>query len=465
MKKFGLIGLGVMGKNLALNLLDKNIPVSVFNRHVQGEEDDVAKVFVSENPDAEGFDDLQLFAASLERPRKILVMISAGEAVDEVIQRLLPFLDEGDVVMDGGNSHFLDTRRRSGYLSVKGILYLGVGISGGEEGARTGPSIMPGGSTEGYQLAEEYLNAIAARDKNNKPCSTYIGPDGSGHFVKMVHNGIEYAEMQILAEVYDIMHNLTGMSPEQIEGTLRDWEREGLGSFLLEITRKILVRKEDNSYLLDKVLDAAEQKGTGGWSAMAALELSAPLSTIFEAVTARIISAHKSDRVEAADAYTLKPRLVKPGLLSMDQVKNAYQAARIINHITGFNLLHEASDQNNWNLNLSEIARIWTSGCIIRSELMEALSEYLKTKNKLLQHTAIVNELQKLYSGLSSVIAASLNNHIALPVLSGAANYFLACIRADSPANLIQAQRDYFGAHTYRRRDKMESEYFHSNWK
>lgn len=463
-KEFGLVGLGVMGKSLALNMLDKGVKLSVYNRTVPGTEEGVAKDFVAGNPGAEGFDDLRSFAESLESPRKILIMINAGEAVDDLVQSLMPFLSEGDVLLDGGNSHYLDTRKRSGYLSVKGILYLGVGISGGEEGARKGASIMPGGSTEGYQLVEKYLTAIAAKDKSGEACCTYVGPDGSGHFTKMVHNGIEYAEMQIIAEVYDILRNLLGLSPEEISEHLQEWSSTGYGSYLLEITTDILKKKEDGILLLDKVLDAAEQKGTGGWSVKAALELGVPVNTISEAVSARIISSLKHLRAQADQQYQLSPQPGKSVALTIEQVKKACMAARIINHATGFHLLQEASEQNGWNLQLDEVARIWTNGCIIRSELMETLVEYLKKDGHLLSHPSVTDQLKALRKDLASVVSNGLQNNIALPVLSASVNYFLSFVRADSPANLIQAQRDYFGAHTYKRKDGAENECHHSNW-
>lgn len=469
LSEFGLIGLGVMGKSLALNLAGRGVNMSIYNRHVPGKEVDIAKNIVKENPSFEGlkgFDEVKAFVSSLERPRKILLMIMAGEAVDFQIKELLPFLDAGDVLIDGGNSYYKDTARRTSSLSDAGIHFVGAGISGGEEGARKGPSIMPGGAREGYDLIAKYLEMIAARDQAGKPCTAYIGPEGAGHFVKMVHNGIEYAEMQVLAETYYLLRFFLAFSAEEIATLFTEWQQEGLDSYLLEITIDILRKKEGDELLLDKILDQAGQKGTGGWSAGAALEHGVPYSSLTEAVMARNLSAMKEKRVAAATLYQQEPASFKGNKKEFSlYLRHAYQATRIINHEIGFSLMREVSDQYKWQLDMSEIARVWTNGCIIRSQLMEELSGLYKQEDSLLTAPAIQKRMTAYQKGFSTAVAEGLANGFALPVLSAALNYFLGYITADSPANLIQAQRDYFGAHTYRRKDRPADQSFHTIWK
>ncbi len=467
LSEIGLIGLGVMGKSLALNLAGKGITVSIFNRHVAGKEEGIAKAIVEENlslQNMKGFDDLPAFVTSLARPRKILLMITAGAAVDHQLEALLALLEPGDVVIDGGNSFYKDTARRTQLLKEKGLHFVGTGISGGEEGALKGPSLMPGGSKEGYALISHYLELIAAKDKTGEPCTTYIGPEGAGHFSKMVHNSIEYAEMQVLAEAYYLMRNYVQLPPETIARTFQQWQQNGLDSYLLEITIDILLHKEEGELLLDKILDQAEQKGTGGWSVGAALEYGVPYSPLTEAVTARSISARKQLRQQAAELYELDPLKAEDTDLFMARLKNAYQATRIINHAVGFDLMRAASEQHGWQLNFSEIARIWTNGCIIRSEFMQELVQLFADTDQLLLAPAIVGRLQEYQKDLRYVVAQGLQAGFALPVSAAALNYLLGSTTADSPANLIQAQRDYFGAHTYQRKDRPAGTYFHTEW-
>ena len=467
LSQFGLIGLGVMGKSLALNLAGKGIKVSIYNRHVAGKEEGIAKAIVEGNPelrDLKGFDDLQAFVASLARPRKILLMITAGPAVDLQLEALLPLLEPGDVVIDGGNSFYKDTARRTKLVEEKGLHFVGTGISGGEEGALKGPSLMPGGSKEGYALISNYLEQIAAKDRNGKPCTTYIGPEGAGHFTKMVHNSIEYGEMQVLAEAYHLMRHHAQLPSEKIAQIFEGWKQEGLNSYLLEITIDILRHKEDGELLLDKILDKAEQKGTGGWSVGAALEYGVPYSPLTEAVTARQISARRSLRLKAADLYGSETAKAEDPDRFMASLKNAYQTTRIINHAVGFDLMRAASEHHGWRLNFSEIARIWTNGCIIRSEFMEELIEVFRSGDQLLLAPSIIDRLKEYQKDLKYVVAQGLEAGFALPVLSAALNYMLGSITADSPANLIQAQRDYFGAHTYQRKDREYGTYFHTEW-
>ncbi|MGB7784849.1 MAG: NADP-dependent phosphogluconate dehydrogenase [Salinimicrobium sp.] len=464
--QIGIIGLGVMGKSLALNFGSRGIKTSVFNRHVEELEVDIAKNFAQESRDIfdfPWFDDLQKFVASLKAPRNILLMVNAGKAVDLVIEGLLPFLDKGDLIIDGGNSHFKDTNRREAFLKEKGMLFMGTGISGGEEGARKGPSIMPGGPQEAYERAGKLLEEIAAKDKNGKACCTHVGPGGSGHFVKMLHNGIEYGEMQLIAETYHFLRFSFSLSTEEIADLFAEWNRE-MRSFLLEITIDILQKKENDDYLIDKVLDAAKQKGTGGWSTNAALELGVPLDTITAAVLARNISGRKQDRLTAEEVYQRKQHgSVKNGNFS--ELFEAYKSASIINHAIGFDLLLAASKEYDWNLNLSEIARIWTNGCIIRSGLMEELVMLFRENSKhLLLHKQIVEEMKQQLPKLASVTADALEKGFPMPLMSSALNYFYSFTAAQSSANMIQAQRDYFGAHTYERTDELRGRFFHSDW-
>jgi 6-phosphogluconate dehydrogenase len=465
--EFGIIGMGVMGKSLALNLASKNIGLSIFNRHVAGLEEGVARKIAEENPHANilGFDDLQAFVQSLKRPRKILIMILAGPPVDGQIEALLPYLEEGDVLIDGGNSHYADTARRVKLLAEKKIYFVGCGISGGEEGALKGPSLMPGGSKEGYAIVAPFFDHLAARDKQGKPCNAYVGKEGAGHFVKMVHNGIEYAEMQILAETYALLRYYLGMEPSDMVQLLQTWKEGGLDSYLLEITIGILQVKEGDGLLLDKILDKAKQKGTGGWSVTAALEHGAPFGVITESVMARALSSLKSERVQAAQLYNREAATFKGNTEELtNALRNAYQAARIINHHVGFAMMRQVSDDYAWDVDFSEVARIWTNGCIIRSELMEEMAGIYKRGSNLLMAPEIVQEVKGYQKDFARIVGEGLQAGVAMPVFSTALNYYLGYTTANSPANLIQAQRDFFGAHTYQRTDSADDQYFHTNW-
>lgn len=466
LSEFGLIGLGVMGKSLALNLAEKGVRLSLYNRHVPGIEENVAKTIVEEHPGQghmQGFDDLAHFVSSLERPRKILMMITAG-VVDMQIEALLPLLDPEDVLIDGGNSFYKATIRRTRELAEKGIEFVGTGISGGEEGARTGPSLMPGGSRKGHELVKQYLELLAAKDKRGQPCTTYVGPEGAGHFIKMVHNSIEYAEMQLISECYQLMREYLQLEPELIADTFQEWQQGPMNSYLLGITVDIMRFKEGEELLLDKILDQAQQKGTGGWSVNAALEYGVPYGPLAEAVMARALSSRKENRIKASEIYQHQTSRFQGDLAEfMSYLKGAYEASRILNHHIGFSLMREVSDREGWQLNFSEIARIWTEGCIIRSELMEELVEIFKQDDELLLSSNMVKQLKNNGPGLVSVVTEGLRAGISLPVLSAALNYYLGFQTAQLPANLIQAQRDYFGAHTYQRVDG-EQAFFHTKW-
>lgn len=467
--EFGIIGMGVMGKSLALNLAEKGVSLSIYNRHIVGSEEKIAQLITEENshlPNIQDFDSLLDFVGTLSLPRKILLMIPAGEAVDLQIEELMPLLQKADILIDGGNSFFKDTSRRTLALEEKGIHFLGAGVSGGEEGARKGPSIMPGGSEEGFRKVAAYFEMIAAKDKSGVPCAAYIGPGGAGHFIKMVHNSIEYAEMQVLAEAYYLLREYMQCSPFEISGIFNEWQNDGLDSYLLNITIDILQTTEGNDILLDKILDQAAQKGTGGWAVNTALEYGVPYGVLTEAVMARSLSAHKEQRIQASKSYGHKVFTgIEDKKKLVQKLKNGYEASRIINHDVGFNLMREVSQRHGWNLDFSEIARIWTNGCIIRSSLMEGLVSLFKSSNRILTDPSVVEKLKKHQDDLSYIVGQGLQNGFALPVFSAAINYFLGSVTANSPANMIQAQRDYFGAHTYQRLDEPKEQYFHTDWK
>lgn len=464
--EIGLIGLGVMGQSLALNIAGKGYPVSVYNRQAGEKEKNIAQLFAKSHAhrfQIPAYDDLKKFILGLETPRNILMMVKAGFAVDAVIEDVLAFLEPGDLIMDGGNSHFKDTKRRAEALKSKGIKYLGVGISGGEEGALNGPSIMPGGVESGYNRVKPVLEAISARDKHGEPCCAYIGSGSSGHYVKMVHNGIEYGEMQLIAEFYYFMRFFQQRSPEDISEIFSEWN-DSERSYLLGITSHILKKKEANEPIIDKILDVAGQKGTGGWTTSSALELGVSLDTITASVMARNISGLKAQKEKAKDLYKgLNSNSVD---ISLKNLFAAYKAASIINHSIGFELLRIASKEYKWNLNLSEIARLWTNGCIIRSSFMEELVEIFGSENEdhLLLHPRVIDHLNMRKLQFINTVPEIQKAGCPMQVSSAALNYFLNFIRGNTSANIIQAQRDYFGAHTYERTDKPRRNFFHTNW-
>ncbi|MFD0861383.1 NADP-dependent phosphogluconate dehydrogenase [Sungkyunkwania multivorans] len=460
--EFGVIGLGVMGKSLCRNLAQNGFKISMYNRHVTQLEEKIAIDFKSsyqELSDAKAFDDISNFIHSIATPRKIMLMVNAGEAVDKVIRELQPMLDAGDVIIDGGNSHYKDTYRRMVQLKESSVHFMGVGISGGEEGALKGPSIMPGGAMEAYKEVGKYLETIAAKDADGTPCCSYLGPEGSGHYVKMVHNGIEYAEMQLLAEAYHLL-KLQHKNPDEIAKVFIAWNKGELNSFLLETSIDILKKKEGDDWLIDKILDKAANKGTGNWTTVSSAALGTPSTMIASALFARYVSAFKEERQKGA--LLLGGESTVPNF-SIEDLKNAYQLARVINHHQGFELLKAASSNFKWNLNLNDIARIWTNGCIIRSRLMKTLSRSMKSELPLLFETDTVALVRNTKASLRSIVRVAIDNDISLPCFTEALTYLNGISTSDSPANLIQAQRDHFGAHTYQRVDKEGS--FHTNWK
>jgi 6-phosphogluconate dehydrogenase len=389
-------------------------------------------------------------------------MINAGNAIDVVIEQLLPFLEPGDVIMDGGNSHYLDTERRINNLKEQGIHLLGVGVSGGEEGALNGPAIMPGGSSEAYAAVGNILESIAAKDVTGKACCAYLGKGGSGHFVKMVHNGIEYSEMQLLAEVFQILRQGLNLQNSVIADVLKSWQKTEADSYLLGITIDILQRKVNNDYLLDEVLDKAGNKGTGNWTTVAASQLGVPVSVLTSALYARYISAFKELRAEASKVYVSNDN----SAIEIDQetIRKGYQLARLVNHHQGIHLLSEASQAYRWDLNLGEIARIWTNGCIIRSKLMEKLKSYLKHNNQLLLNDEVIKFVNNSKGNLKELVQKAIQNDVPVSCLSESLNYLNAFSQKESGANLIQAQRDYFGAHLYQRKNDPSGNWYHTDW-
>lgn len=461
----GLVGLGVMGKSLSRNIASKGFKISFFNRHVPEKEEKVAVNFqkeFQELAEAKPFDELESFVKSLQRPRKIFLMINAGKAIDEVINKLMTFLEPGDVIMDGGNSHYLDTERRINHLNEQGIHFLGVGVSGGEEGALKGPAIMPGGSSEAYAAVGKILESIAAKDITGKACCAYVGKGGSGHFVKMVHNGIEYSEMQLLAEVYQILRQGLNLQQDVIADILKSWQKTDMDSYLLGITIDILQRKENNKYLLDEVLDKAGNKGTGNWTTVAASQLGVPVSVLTSALYARYISAFRELRAEASKVYISKDN--SPVEIDPETIRAGYQLARLVNHHQGIHLLHEASKAYDWDLNLSEITRIWTNGCIIRSKLMEKLKTYLKRNDQLLLEDEVIKLANNSKDDLKELVQKAIQKDVPVSCLSESLNYLNAFSQKETGANLIQAQRDYFGAHRYQRKNDPSGNWYHTDW-
>lgn len=464
--EFGLYGLGVMGKSLSRNLAGKGFSLSLYNRHVDGLEEKVAENFVSEFPElssSKGFDKVSAFVSSLQLPRKIFLMVQAGKVTDMVIDELLPHLDKGDIIIDGGNSHYKETEKRITRLSESGIHFIGSGVSGGEEGALNGPSIMPGGDSEAYKQISPFLEAIAARDSGGDSCCAYVGKGGSGHFVKMIHNGIEYAEMQLLAELYQFMRFAQGYNPDEIADILESWIDGDLSSYLLEITVDILKTKSPEGWLIDEILDKAGNKGTGNWSTTAAAELGVPATMISSALFARYLSSFKEERRIAS--YIYEPKVPVPNELSEVDLANAYQTARVINHHQGIHLISAASKAYGWRLNLPELARIWTNGCIIRSDLMQRLIPILQVTDRILfderVHPAVSRSKPSLENFAIESIKAGLNS----PCFTAALNFLNGFTNSQSSANIIQAQRDYFGAHTYKRVDDPDGESHHTVWK
>ncbi len=461
-----LIGVGVMGGNIALNMESKTYSVVVFDK-------DSSKVEKYLNEKATGkkissAKSLEDLVNKLELPRKIFMMVPAGKAVDELIDELIPHLDKGDILIDGGNSHFPDTTRRTKYLEEKGFLYIGTGVSGGEEGARKGPSIMPGGSVKAWGFVKPIFQSISAKVDGDIPCCEWVGENGAGHFVKMVHNGIEYGDMQLICEAYQIMKDLLGLSYEEMYETFKEWNQGELQSYLIEITRDILNTKENGEPLIEKILDTAGQKGTGKWTVLAALDSGAPLTLISESVFARALSALKDERVEASKILSgPNPKFDGDKKQFINDLGKALYVSKIMSYAQGYILMRYAAIEYNWNLNYGGIALMWRGGCIIRSVFLGKIKEAFDNNpnlTNLLLDPFFKEKMETSQQCWRRVVTTAINNGIWVPALSSALTYFDGYRNARLPANLLQAQRDYFGAHTYERTDKPRGEFYHTNW-
>lgn len=463
----GLIGLAVMGENLVLNMESKGFQVTVYNRTLQRVDDFLAGRASGKR--IAGAHSLEEFVKSLKRPRKIMIMVKAGSAVDDMINSLIPLLEKCDIIIDGGNTHFPDTNRRTALVESKGLLYIGTGVSGGEEGALLGPSIMPGGSPAAWPEVKPIFQAIAAKVDDGTPCCDWVGENGAGHFVKMVHNGIEYGDMQLICEAYQIMRDLLHMNADEMHTVFREWNKGELDSYLIEITRDILAFKdEDGNPMVDKILDTAGQKGTGKWTAVTALDFGIPLTLIGEAVFSRCLSALKDERVAASRIISGPPKVFKGDLRSfITDLREAVYASKIVSYAQGYALMRAAAQEFGWKLNYGGIALMWRGGCIIRSAFLGKIKEAFDANQEipnLLLDPFFKAKVEKAQAGWRNVISTALVNGIPVPSMSSALCYFDGYRCENLPANLLQAQRDYFGAHTYERIDKPRGEFFHTNW-
>jgi len=463
----GLIGLAVMGQNLVLNMADHGYRVAVFNRTTSKVDEFIDGPAKDKN--IIGTHSMEELVASLQKPRKVMLMVKAGDVVDSFIELLLRLLEPGDVIIDGGNSYYPDSTRRTAYLAENGLHFIGTGISGGEEGARHGPSIMPGGDAEAWPLVKDIFQSIAAK-VDGEPCCQWVGPDGAGHFVKMVHNGIEYGDMQLICEAYALMENALGMDYDRMSEVFKQWNSGVLDSYLIEITADILAMKdEDGEPLVKKILDTAGQKGTGKWTGINALDLGVPLTLIGEAVFARVLSSLKDERVRASAILGPRPANTVTGSED-DTIKalhDALYASKIISYAQGFMLMREAAKEQGWELNYGEIALMWRGGCIIRSTFLGNIKAAYDSSPQLenLAVDAFFTEaLKTAESGWRKAAMLAVSNGIPAPAVVSALSYFDGYRSERLPANLLQAQRDYFGAHTYERVDKPRGEFFHTDW-
>lgn len=462
----GLVGLAVMGQNLVLNMNDNGYTVAVYNRTAE-------KVTAFLENEAKGTDvigtySLEEFVGSLKRPRRVMLMVKAGDVVDKFIEKIVPLLEEGDIIIDGGNSHYPDSNRRLKALEEKGIHFIGAGISGGEEGARYGPSIMPGGSKEAWESVAPIFQSIAAK-VDGKPCCQWVGDGGSGHFVKMVHNGIEYGDMQLICEAYHLLESALGLKSEELRDIFDDWNQKELNSYLIEITRDIFdFKEEDGTPLVDKILDVAGQKGTGKWTGVNALELGIPLTLIVESVFARFLSSMKEERTKAS-------KILKGPDTTFNGDKEAFvkevfwalYASKIMSYAQGFMLLQQAAKEYGWKLDYAEVAFMWRGGCIIRSSFLSKITDaYRKDPDlsNLLYDSFFKESIEKAQHAWRQVITKAVLIGVPVPCFSAALSFYDGLRLERLPQNLLQAQRDYFGAHTYERVDKPRGEFFHTNW-
>jgi len=466
----GLVGLAVMGENLALNMESKGFIVAVYNRTTEKVDNFVNgrgkdKKFV-------GCHNLEALAKNLKKPRKILIMVQAGSAVDNVINSVLPFLEKGDILIDGGNSLFTDSTRRMKELEAKGFLFVGTGVSGGEEGALHGPSLMPGGSKAAWPAIKPIFQSIAAKVEGGIPCCDWVGEEGAGHFVKMVHNGIEYGDMQLICEAYDLMRKILGLSNEEIHQVFQEWNKGDLDSYLIEITSQIFTKKDEkqvDKYVVDLILDVAGQKGTGKWTVNAGLDFGVPLTLIAEAVFARCLSALKKDRVEASSILPGPPAKKFEGDRKqfIDAIGKALFASKIVSYAQGFLEMRAAAQEFKWTLNYGGVALMWRGGCIIRSKFLGKIKDAYDqnpTLNNLLLDPWFTQKVTECNASWRQVVVASIEFGVPVPAMSSALAYYDGLRSRNLPANLLQAQRDYFGAHTYQRVDEEPGKFFHTNW-
>ena len=467
-KDIGLIGLAVMGSNLALNINDHGYSIAVYNRTFEKTEK-FLNGEISGRRDVSGAETLEEFVSMLERPRKIILMVKAGEIVDQYISKLSPYLEKGDIIIDGGNSFFTDTERRTADLKDKGILYVGTGISGGEEGARKGPSIMPGGNPEAWPYIKSIFRDIAAKTPEGDICCGWVGENGAGHFVKMVHNGIEYGDMQLISEAYDIMRNGLSMNSSEISDVFKEWNKGDLESYLIEITADILsFRDKDGTFLVDNILDRAGQKGTGKWTGIEAFNLGVPVTIISEAVYMRFLSSMKRERVEASSLFGGTERVKTENRDEfIRMIGEALLASKIISYTQGFMLMKKAAENYAWKLAYGDIALMWRGGCIIRSVFLGKIKDAFEKNpdiDSLLLDEYFMKKLTKCSSSLRTVISESVKSGIPVPSFSAALSFYDGYRSRNLPANLIQAQRDYFGAHTYQRIDSPDGAFIHTDW-
>jgi 6-phosphogluconate dehydrogenase len=463
-----LIGLAVMGQNLVLNMDDHGFTVAVYNRTVSKVDDFLKKE--AKGTKVVGAHSIAELVGLLKRPRRVMMLVKAGSAVDDFIEQIIPYLEPGDIIIDGGNSHFPDTIRRAKYLEGKGFLFVGTGVSGGEEGARRGPSIMPGGSAAAWPHVKAIFQAVTAKAENGEPCCDWVGPDGAGHYVKMVHNGIEYGDMQLICEAYQILKTGLGLSAKQMHKVFKEWNEGDLDSYLIEITRDILKKKDaDGEPLVERILDTAGQKGTGKWTTVSSLDLGVPVTLISEAVFSRCLSALKDERVVAAGILPApEPRTFKGGRKKLiEKVRQALYASKIVSYAQGYMLLREAAKEQKWDLNYGNIALMWRGGCIIRSRFLGRIKTAFE-KNPQLTNLLLDEffraEIGKCQAAWRDVISQAAICGIPVPAFSTALAFYDGYRTAVLPANLLQAQRDYFGAHTYERTDKPRGQFFHTNW-
>ena len=461
---WGIVGLGIMGTSLSRNFANKGTSLSLYNREVKGSEEGVALSHTkqySELKNALPFNSLPSFVESIKNPRKILLMLPAGSPTDTVIEKLIPLLTQGDVIIEGGNSHFKDTEKRAKQLSAAGIYFLGMGVSGGEEGALKGPALMIGGAKEAYMLVKNDLSAIAAKNSKGVPCCDFVGSGGAGHFVKMVHNGIEYAEMQLLAEVVSLALSDPSNSIKTIRKMLQDWQKTKSESYLLDITASLLGFHESGRPFIDLIKDEASNKGTGAWATAEGAELGSPNSLMASALHARFTSSNKKQRSLLSKTFKGKPTSTS---LSLSALKVSYDLSRIINHHQGFEMIREAAIKNNWKIKLATIASLWSEGCIIKSRLMDTLVDVLKANDSLLNAAAFMEFFNNGIASWEISITTAIQKHIPFSCHNAAWNYFLAITQENSNANIIQAQRDFFGAHGFERKDKKHHKKYHGPW-